>query len=187
VNTTSDLSCSLAPRTLDDAPAPARAALERLRASVGAIPNLAGAMANSPALIEAFVAMRDAFARSSLRPLEREVLALTNAVENGCRYCQAIHATFGAASGLAEADIEALRAGRDPADPRLSALARLTRQVLATRGAVPPEEVERFLAAGFEPAGLLDVILAAALSTVANYSGRLLRPEPDEALRARYR
>lgn len=177
----------LPPLTFDTAPAASRPALERLQGAVGMIPHLAGTMAHSPALIEGFVALRAAFAKSSLTPPEREVVALANAVANGCRYCQAIHATFAAGAGLPESEIEALRAGRDPADPRMAALARFTRAMLRERGALDEAELTRFRAAGFAPAAALDVILAAGLSTLANFAGRLLHPEPDEVLRARYR
>src|SRR5262245_2373463 len=96
--------------TVDTAPQASRPALERLRASVGMIPNLAGAMSSSPALIQGFVAVREAFQGGSFSALEREALSLANAVENGCRYCTAIHATFAAKAGLDAAEIARLRA-----------------------------------------------------------------------------
>src|SRR5262245_51462287 len=69
--------------TLATAPEDSRAALERLRGSVRMIPNLAGLMANAPALIQGFVAVREAFQKTTFTPLEREVAALANALENG--------------------------------------------------------------------------------------------------------
>src|SRR5262245_23715027 len=76
------------------APLASKPALERLRAAVGMVPHLAAAMAESTVLIEAFVGLRETFRRGTFSPVEREALSLANAVENGCRYCTAIHATF---------------------------------------------------------------------------------------------
>src|SRR5688572_27588494 len=83
-------SISFPPHTIDSAPAASQPVLQRLREEVGAIPNLAGAMAESPVLIDAFVTLRSLFhAKSSFSPVERELLFLVNAVENGCEYCTA--------------------------------------------------------------------------------------------------
>src|ERR1044072_4000965 len=80
--------------TFDSAPAASKPTLLNLKAAVGMIPNLAAAMAESPTLIEAFAGVRAIYQSGSFSPLEREVLSLTNAVENDCRYCRAIHSTF---------------------------------------------------------------------------------------------
>ena len=74
--------------TLETAPAASKPALEKLKAAVGMIPNLAGAMSESPQLIEAFATLRGLLqASGSFSPAEREIISLVNAVENGCRYC----------------------------------------------------------------------------------------------------
>jgi uncharacterized peroxidase-related enzyme len=151
------------------------------------VPNLAAAMAHSPALIEAFVGVREAYQHTSFSPLEREVLALANALRNGCRYCAAIHATFALRTGLASDQVEALREGRDLADRRLAALVRFAGELSAARGAVDAAQTRAFLAAGFEPHQVLEVIVGLALSTLANYSGHLTAAEPDAVIRPQYR
>jgi AhpD family alkylhydroperoxidase len=79
-------------------------ALKRLEQSVGAIPNLAATMAGSPALIQCFVNLREINAKESgLSGQEKELLFLTNAVANGCSYCQAVHSMFAAKAGLPHA------------------------------------------------------------------------------------
>jgi uncharacterized peroxidase-related enzyme len=173
--------------TLDTAPQASKPALERLRASVGMIPNLAGAMADSPALIQGFVAIREAFQGGSFTAVEREALSLANAAENACRYCTAIHATFAAKAGLDPAEVERLRTKSAPKDARLAALTALARALIAGRGNVAPDVLERFLAAGFSRAQVLEVVLSVGLSTIANYAGHLTHAAPDEAIRAQYR
>lgn len=175
------------PHTLASAPEASRPALERLEASVGSIPSLAGAMAHVPALIEGFVALREAFGKTSFTPLEREVLALTNASENGCRYCMAIHATFAGKAGLPAGDIERLRTREVPSDARLAALSGLSRELIRGRGSVPAEALRAFLDADFRPAQVLEVIVGIATSVLANYSGHVTATEPDAAIRPQYR
>ena len=68
--------------TLETAPAASKPMLEKLKGSVGMIPNLAAAMSESPQLIEGFVTLRGLFhASSSFTPAEREMIGLVNAVE----------------------------------------------------------------------------------------------------------
>lgn len=174
--------------TLDNAPAASKPALQKLQASVGMIPNLAAAMASSPALITAFVQTRAALeTQGSFSAAEREVVSLANAVENGCDYCTAIHATFGLKAGLAPAVIDRLRARGTPEDRRLAALARTARQLLLTRGNLPADETAAFFAAGYTPAHLLELVARLALSVMANYSGHITSVAPDEAIRPQYR
>jgi uncharacterized peroxidase-related enzyme len=176
------------PHTLESAPPAARAALQKLQASVGMIPNIAAAMAESPVLISAFVALRATLEQDgSFNAVEREVVSLVNAVENGCAYCTAIHSTFGLRAGLDASAIERLRSRRAPDDHRLAALAAFARQLVLTRGHVTEGDLEAFLAAGFQRAQALELIARLALSVMANYTGHLVHPEPDAGIRAQYR
>lgn len=158
-------------------------ALAKLEKAVGAIPTLAATMATSPTLIEAFVNLRESFyATSTFSPADRELILLTNAVENGCGYCTAIHTAFGLKEGVAQETITAVRAKGALANARESALVEFDRALLRHRGQVSDEDTTRFLAAGFTEAQALELIAAAAISTLANYSGRLTRVPLDEFL-----
>jgi AhpD family alkylhydroperoxidase len=174
-------------QTAESAPERAQPALRRLRDAVGMVPNLAGLMANSPALIEGFVGLREAFQTTSFTPLEREALSLANATENACRYCSAIHAVFAGKHGLAPEEIERIRRREDPRDARLAALVRLSRALIQQRGQLRPERVRAYLDAGFEPKQVLEVVLSVTLSTLANYAEHVTHAQPDEAIRAQYR
>lgn len=174
--------------TLDTAPEASKPALQKLLADVGMIPNLAAAMAESPTLIHAFVNLRHQFENgSSFSATEREVLSLVNAIENGCRYCAAIHATFGLQAGLQATAIDRLRSGAAPKDEKMAALATFARRVLRSRGDAAGEDLEEFQSAGFTKAHALEVIARLALSVMANYAGHLTQVPPDEAIRPMYR
>ncbi len=168
----------------DSAPEASKPTLQMLKQSVGMIPNLAAAIAESPRLIEAFCAVRLIWQSSEFTPAEREIISLTNAVEHGCNYCRAIHSAFALQAGVPPELVHLLRNHGTPSDPRLKALVEFARATLRDRGHVAPEVFERFFAAGYSKAHALDVLLALTVSVIANYGAHFTRPTLDEPLRA---
>lgn len=137
-------------------------------------------MSSSPALLEACVTLRTLFhAYSTFTKPERELIFLTNALGNGCGYCTAVHTAFGHKEGVAPEAMRSVREGGLPADPRLAALVAFDRLLIRHRGHVHEAATTAFLGAGFSPARALELIAAAALSTLANFTGRLTHPELD--------
>ena len=173
--------------TIESAPTASRPALEALKAAVGMVPNLAAAMSESPQLIESFVTVRRLYQAGSFSPAEREIISLVNAVENRCRYCMAIHATFALHTGVSQDIVDQVRAGKSPEDPRMIALVNYARVMVRDRGHIGETDLQAFLKAGFTRAQSLEVIAALALSVMANYSGHLTHVPPDEAITPQYR
>jgi AhpD family alkylhydroperoxidase len=165
--------------TLDSAPEQSRPALLGLKQAVGLIPNLAATMAGSPPLIEAFVGALGSFGRGSFTAGQRQVLLLTNAVANRCAWAVAFHSTAARREGVEGAEIEAIRAGRLPAESSLAALSRLTRALIDKRGHLDPSDLDAFTAAGFAAEQALEVVAGLACSTMANYAGNFTRPPLD--------
>jgi uncharacterized peroxidase-related enzyme len=168
--------------TIESAPEASKPAMQKLKDSVGLIPNLAAVMANAPALIEAFVAVRAAYQSGSLSAIEREVVALTNAVANNCVYCVAAHSTFAQMANMPPDALAALRVGKSPADPRLKALSDFSRNLTTARGQIGEADLERFIAAGFTAAQALEVVVGGAVSLLANYTNHLAHAPLDEFL-----
>lgn len=168
--------------TIQSAPEGSKPALQKLKDSVGLIPNLAAVMANAPALIEAFVAVRTAYQSGSLSAIEREVVSITNAVANNCTYCVAAHSTFAQKASTPPAVLAALRDGKSPADPRLKALRDFSHKLTTSRGNISETDLETFLTAGFTEAQALEVIVGGAVSLLANYTHYLAHTPLDEFL-----
>ena len=171
------------PQTLEAAPEKSRGAMQRLKASAGMVPNLAARMSNSPTLIEAFVTLREIVQAGTLDAKERETLGLTNAVDNGCEWCVAFHSFVALKLGVDPEAVAQVRAGKEPADPRLRALVRLSRLLIARRGRLGPGELDAFVAAGFSKDQALEVVAALAVSLLANYAGNFVDPELDPPFR----
>ena len=165
--------------TLATAPRDSAKLLAELQKTLGMIPNLAASMAESPQLLKGFLAVREILERGTFRQDDIQVLALTNAFENGCRYCMALHSTFALKVGVPAADVEALRAGRDPLSPRLRALSAFSRQLVRERGRAP-RELAAFLAAGFTRAQALEVVLQVAGSIMPNFAHHLTECPVDD-------
>jgi AhpD family alkylhydroperoxidase len=169
--------------TIESAPAGSGEALASLKASVGRVPSLAAAMAESPELLKGFLALRQGYAKTGFSPAEIHALSLVAAYENGCAWCMAFHTAMGLKEGLDEPSVGALRTGKPPADDRLGALTEFARAMVRTRGHVGGDALGTFLAAGFTKRHALDVVLGMGFSVLANYSGHLTEAPLDEFLR----
>lgn len=170
--------------TIASSPESSRPSLEALQGSFGMIPNIAGAMATSPTLIGALVGLFGKVHGGSFSEHQVQVLLLTNAVANACDWAVAFHSFLAVQQGVAEADVEAIRARRLPHDAKDAALSRLARGLIEKRGRLDEQDVAAFLGAGFGKDHLLEVIAAVAASTITNYAGNVTHPPLEEAFQA---
>jgi alkylhydroperoxidase family enzyme len=170
--------------TLDSAPEASKSALRDVQARFGMIPNLAGAMATSPVLIQSFIGVFDKVHGGSFTEPQIQTVLLTDAVTNASAWAVALHTALGLQAGLDPADVEAMRAGRAPSDKKLGALSTLARTLIEKRGRLGDQDIERFLAAGFGKDLLLEVINIVAASTITNYTGSVTNPPLEAALQA---
>ena len=170
--------------TLDTVPDASQQSLRDVQARFGMIPNLAGAMATSPVLIQSFIGIFDKVHGGNFTERQIQTVLLTDAVTNGCRWAVALHSALGLQAGLDAADVEAMRAGRSPADKGLGALSALARTLIEKRGRLAEQDIERFLAAGFSNELLLEAITIVAASTITNYVGSVTNPPLEEMLQA---
>ena len=170
--------------TIETAPPGSKPLLQELQGAIGMIPNLAASMAESPELLRGFLTIRRIFYGGTLSPGEIQVLALTNAFENGCGYCMALHSAFALKEGVSKEAVAALRAGRSPGEPRLSALSEFSRTLVKRRGHVGDDELQRFVAAGYSKAQALEVVLGVAVSILPNFAHQITHCPIDDAFGA---
>ena len=164
------------------APAASQPFLEAARARNGFIPNLLGVLANAPTAIEAYVKLGEINGRSSFTLEERETVQITAATNHGCAFCVAGHTAICVKQGKFPNElVDGLRNQTTLPDARLEAMAEFTRAVIRSRGAVSPEELQAFLAAGYGEQQVLETILGVALATLCNFANSLagtpLNPE----------
>ncbi len=170
--------------TLETAPEASKPALQDLHTTFGMIPNIAGAMATSPVLINSLVGLFGRVHGGSFTEAQIQTLLLTNAVTNACPWAVAFHTALALKEGLAQADVDAIRAGRSPRDSRLGALSTLARILIEKRGRLSDDDRDGFLAAGFAEKHLLEVVAVSAASTITNYTGNITDPPVEAAFQA---
>lgn len=164
-------------RTVNDALEPARQRLAAAQQNNGYLPNLLGLLANAPVTLEAYQTLSALNAKTSLSPAEREAVQITAAAIHGCGFCVAGHTAIAYKKiGLDETVVDALRGLDRAPDARLNAVAELTKGVIRSRGNVTDQELADFLAAGFDQAAALEVVLGVSLATLCNFSNNLGRP-----------
>jgi alkylhydroperoxidase family enzyme len=144
------------------------------------IPNIAGAIATSPVLINSLVALFGNVHGGSFTEAQVQIVLLTDAVTNDSTWAVASHTALALKEGIDPADVRAIRAGRLPKDRKFAALSGLAKTMIEKRGRLDDEDIDRFLAAGFGKDHLLEVIVAVAASTITNYTGSITKP-PLEA------
>ncbi|GAA2790688.1 carboxymuconolactone decarboxylase family protein [Kitasatospora paracochleata] len=152
--------------------------LDETRRQLGRVPNLYAALANGPAALAGYLAMRDHLTRGVLTPRLREQLALLIAQENSCTYCVSAHTLRGTRMGLTPDELARTREASD-ADPHADAVLRIARAVVRDRGRVGDRELTDARAAGVSDAELAEIVAHVALNTLSNYFNHLAQPELD--------
>ncbi len=166
--------------TLESAHERSKPALQQLHATFGMIPNIVGAMATSPVLVDSLVGLFGKVHGGSFTEAQVQVVLLTDAVTNASAWAVAFHTALALKEGIDPADVQSIREGRLPKDGKLAALSALARTMIEKLGRLDDEEVDRFVAAGFGKDHALEVIAIVAASTITNYTGSIAKP-PLEA------
>jgi hypothetical protein len=113
--------------TIESAPERSKPALQQLQSAFGTIPNIAGAMATSPVLINSLVALFGNVHGGSFAEAQVQIILLTDAVTNGSTWAVAFHTALALKEGIDPADVQAIREGRLPKDRKFAALSGLAR------------------------------------------------------------
>lgn len=129
--------------------------------------NIFKGMANSAAVLDAYLAFSGALGKTGLSKAEQEVIQLAIGEANQCDYCLAAHTMIGKGAGLSDADALAARHGTSPT-PRLAALATFARTLHEKRGMVADSDLAAFRQAGFTDAHIAEVVSVYALATFTN-------------------
>lgn len=167
--------------TKETAPKQSQLILDKVEKAYGFIPNIYFAMAESPLALETYVTLSDLISeKSAFSAQEQQFLMIALSAGNNCEYCVAAHSTVASMVKAPDETIEAIRQGRDPADPKLATLVRFARTLQEKRGWVSENERKAFLDAGFDQRHILDILSVLALKTVSNYTNHLVGTPLDK-------
>jgi AhpD family alkylhydroperoxidase len=154
-----------------------QAIFDKLKAGIGAVPNLYATFAWSEHALGSYLALQNA--KSSITGKAREVVNLVVSQVNACEYCLAAHTVIGNKAGFSEEQILEIRGGRASFDAKLDALARLVKDIAVRRGHADLGVVDAFFAAGWTKENLIDTIVAVGDKVVTNYLHGVTRVPVD--------
>ncbi|MFE0632774.1 carboxymuconolactone decarboxylase family protein [Streptomyces sp. NPDC058864] len=143
--------------------------LAELKKSVGPVPNMAKAMASSPALLKGWMSLSRALAGGVLPAAVQARLALATAEYNRCAYCLSAHTFLG--RKVAKLDDEEIELARhaESADPHTAALLTLSDAIARGRGTIDEATLTSARAAGVTDAEIAEVVGNLALNILTNY------------------
>lgn len=172
--------------TMESANPAQKEILETALKQVGFIPNMYANMVNVPGVLGTYLHGYAAFRQhSGLTPAEQEVVFLAVSQQNGCTYCTAAHSMLAdKMSGVPAPVLAAIRAQQPIPDAKLRALYSFTQELVRTGGKPSQAAGEAFLAAGYTEAHALQIILAAAVKTLSNYTNHLFQTAVDDRFAA---
>ena len=136
--------------TIELAPEKSQPLLELFTEAVRFVPNLAGAIANSPVLAKSLLGLFQNVHSGSFTEAEVQVQLFTNAVTNSSSWPVAFHTALALKQGLDPADVQAIRERRSPEQQRYAEPSRLAKTLIENRGQVSDDDFDTFLKAGFE-------------------------------------
>ena len=173
--------------TPETAPAASAEAFNNLIDTFGWSPNVLGVFAGSPALIQAYQSLSGIIAEhSAFTEVEREIIQITNNIENDCTYCMAAHSTVIEMKGLLSEDqLEALRTSSPLADVKHEALRTFSLAVLQKQGRVTNTELNAFKSAGYSDEHALEVNLHSAYKVITNFTNNMANPPLDAPFTAK--
>ena len=155
-----------------------RRSFDAIEKQLGVVPNMMRTMAQSPRVLEGYLALSGASGGGLLPATLQEQIALAVAETNACNYCLSAHTALGRRAGLSDDQLAASREGR-AAEAKANAALQFALVVLEHRGGVGDDDFARVRAAGFSDAEIAEIIAHVALNVLTNYFNRAADTDID--------
>lgn len=168
---------------LDTAPETSKPLLAKAKQNFGMVPNLLKVFAGAPATLEAYMTSFNIFmSKTSLTPLEQQVVFMTANFENDCHYCVPGHTGMMKAAKMPDDVIEALREGTDIPDAKLQALHDYSKALLDNRGHIGDDKLRAFFAAGYNQQQALEVLTGLSAKLISNFGNAIIHTDLDPGM-----
>lgn len=156
----------------------AKELLDAVKSKLGMTPNLMRVMANSPAVLDAYLKFSGSLGSGDLPAKTREQIALAVGQANSCDYCLSAHSTIGKMVGLTAEQILESRRGSS-AEPTTDAVLRFARQLVDKRGLVSDADLAAVRSAGWNDGAIAEIVANVALNIFTNYFNHVAETEID--------
>ncbi len=162
----------------ENAPGKAKTLLEGVQAKLKITPNMTRVMANSPAVLQAYLSFSGALAAGALDAKLGERLALSVGEQNACQYCVSAHTAIGKMTGLSDSESDAARNARSES-PKIEAALHFAHELVAKKGRASDADFAGVRAAGWNDAEIAEIIAHVALNIFTNYFNNAIQVEVD--------
>ncbi len=156
----------------------AKELLDGVKSKLGMTPNLMRVMANSPAVLDAYLKFSGSLGSGELNAKTREQIALAVGQANSCDYCLSAHSTIGKMVGLSADQILDSRRGTS-SEPNTDAVLRFARQLVDKRGLVSDTDLDAVRSAGWDDGAIAEIVANVALNLFTNYVNHVAETEID--------
>jgi uncharacterized peroxidase-related enzyme len=150
----------------------------KIEKKFGRVPNIFQAMANSPAVLKAFLQLNEAAGQSSFKPEVVNEIALVVAETNACHYCLSAHTAGAHAAGIKDDVIQAARLGKSK-DPRTNAILHLAKIIVEKRGHLTDQDIQEAKKAGINDKEITEIIFIVTINIFTNYFNNSVNTEVD--------
>lgn len=166
------------PITQEAAAPKAAELLGNIKANLGMVPNLFGAMANSPALLEGYLGLSGALGSGTLSAQLNEQIALAVAGANECDYCASAHTTLGKMAGLSTEEMDLNLRGAS-SDARTQIILDFAREIVSTKGRVDTGTLKELRGNGIDDQQIAEIFGQVIANIFTNYFNHLAETEID--------
>jgi uncharacterized peroxidase-related enzyme len=140
-----------------------------IQGKLGMVPNMMRTMGNSPAVLNGYLSFNAALGEGTIGNKLGELIALTVANANTCNYCNAAHSFIG--EKLVHIDTISIADAREgkSTDAQIQAALGFSRTIVEKRGLVNDADVDALKNAGYNEAGIVEIIAHVSLNILTNY------------------
>ncbi|MGI9289092.1 MAG: carboxymuconolactone decarboxylase family protein [Pseudomonadales bacterium] len=161
-----------------DQPGLAEAIFNTVKQQMGSVPNIFATMAQSPSVLEGFLAFNGALGYGVLDSQTREQIALTVAGANDCDYCASAHTLLAKGAGVMESEVTLSLSG-SASDAKTNAILEFTTMVVNQRGHVGNHELEALRGNGVTDAELVEILAHIGINLFTNYFNHVAQTAID--------
>ncbi|MGC4038522.1 MAG: carboxymuconolactone decarboxylase family protein [Chitinophagaceae bacterium] len=162
----------------DKVSAEAKTIFDQLTKNTGTVPNLYATIGYSGNALVAYMAWVQAQAKGTFHAKEREAIYLIVSEFNGCEYCLSSHTQSALKNHWTEEETFQLRSGTYPGE-KWNAIYRVIQSVIQNKGQVDAAILRSFFGAGYNEAGLIDLMALINVMSFTNYVYRLTKIPVD--------
>ncbi len=146
----------------------------------GFVPNVIKEMATSPVVVDAYLKGVEALSGGAFTAQEVQVINLAAATAEECNYCKAGHTAMAKMAGVEASELELIKAGKDPVDERLKALACATRVIHDKRGKLSADDLKCAESKGLTKGDLYEIVAISATKMITTYINHIAGTEIDK-------